>query len=48
MLVIASAEFASVLEKLPADKSVIDLVGTWNRPAGADMARLEAYEGIAW
>jgi GDP-mannose 6-dehydrogenase len=48
VLVVASAEFASLLEKLPADKSIIDLVGAWKRPAGGDTARLQAYDGIAW
>ena len=48
VLVVASAEFASLLEQLPADKSVIDLVGSWNRPAAADTAGVEAYDGIAW
>ena len=48
VLVVTSTEFASLLEQLPADKSVIDLVGSWNRPAGADTVGREAYDGIAW
>jgi GDP-mannose 6-dehydrogenase len=50
VLVVASAdrEFASLLEKLPLDKSVIDLVGAWSTDASARGAHLGAYEGIAW
>jgi GDP-mannose 6-dehydrogenase len=50
VLVVASAdrEFASLLEKLPLDKSVIDLVGAWSTDPSARSAHLGAYEGIAW
>ena len=46
VVVIASAEFAPLLEQLPKGKSVIDLVGSWN--SSADAARPESYAGIAW
>ena len=50
VLVVASAdrEFASLLEKLPLGKSVIDLVGAWSTDPSARSAHLGAYEGIAW
>jgi GDP-mannose 6-dehydrogenase len=46
VVVVASAEFAPLLAQLPAGKSVIDLVGSWER--SADAARPESYAGIAW
>ena len=50
VLVVASAdrEFASLLEKLPLGKSVVDLVGAWSTDPSARSAHLGAYEGIAW
>jgi GDP-mannose 6-dehydrogenase len=50
VVVVASAdrEFAPLLETLPAGKSVIDLVGTWNPAEGRSTAHMEAYDGIAW
>jgi GDP-mannose 6-dehydrogenase len=50
VVVIASAdrEFAPLLEKLPAGKSVIDLVGAWNSAEGKSTAHMDAYDGIAW
>jgi GDP-mannose 6-dehydrogenase len=50
VVVVASAqrEFAPLLEKLPAGKSIIDLVGAWNTAEGAGTARMDAYDGIAW
>ena len=50
VIVVASAdrEFASLLEKLPLGKSVIDLVGAWSTDPSARSAHLGAYEGIAW
>ena len=48
VVVVASAEFAPLLEQLPAGKSVIDLVGSWHRSPGADAAHPESYAGIAW
>jgi len=50
VVVIASAdrEFASLLERPPADKCLIDLVGAWNQAAGTDTPRTESYDGIAW
>jgi len=50
VVVIASAarEFPPLLEKLPAGKSIIDLVGVWNTAEGAGKARREAYDGVAW
>jgi GDP-mannose 6-dehydrogenase len=44
----ADAEFAPLLEKLAAGKSVIDLVGTWHKAEDAGDARTQAYDGIAW
>jgi len=50
VVVVASAprEFAPLLEKLAAGKSIIDLVGVWNTAEGAGNARREAYDGVAW
>jgi len=50
VVVVASAEpeFARLLDKLPAGKSVIDLVGTWHAADGQGTAHMEAYDGIAW
>jgi GDP-mannose 6-dehydrogenase len=50
VVVVASAqrEFAALLEKLPAGKSIIDLVGAWNTADGAGDARREGYDGVAW
>jgi GDP-mannose 6-dehydrogenase len=50
VVVVASADrdFAPFLEKLPAGKSIIDLVGAWDTAAGTDSARMEAYDGIGW
>jgi GDP-mannose 6-dehydrogenase len=50
VLVVASAdrEFASLLEKLPLGKSVVDLVGAWSTDPSARSAHLGAYDGIAW
>jgi len=50
VVVVASAEpeFAPLLEKLPAGKSVIDLIGTWQAAERQGTARMEAYDGIAW
>jgi len=50
VVVVASAqrEFAPLLEKLPAGKTIIDLVGAWNVAEGAGNARREGYHGIAW
>ena len=50
VVVVASAqrEFAPLLEKLPAGKSIVDLVGLWNTAEGAGNARPEAYDGVAW
>jgi GDP-mannose 6-dehydrogenase len=50
VLVVASAhrDFAPLLERLPAGKSIIDLDGVWNTAEDAGSARREAYDGIAW
>jgi len=50
VVVVASTEreFAPLLEKLPAGKSVIDLVGAWNTAEGKSTAHMDAYDGIAW
>jgi hypothetical protein len=50
VVVVASAqrEFAPLLEKLPAGKSIIDLIGAWNHAAGTGTPRTESYDGIAW
>jgi len=50
VVVVASAdrEFAALLERPPADKCLIDLVGAWNDAAGSGTARTESYDGIAW
>jgi GDP-mannose 6-dehydrogenase len=50
VLVLAAVdrEFVPLLEKIPAGKSIIDLVGAMSTAAGADTAGLEAYDGIAW
>jgi GDP-mannose 6-dehydrogenase len=50
VVVVASAdrEFAPLLEKLPASKYIIDLVGVWNTAEGAGTARMDEYDGIAW
>jgi GDP-mannose 6-dehydrogenase len=50
VVVVASAdrEFGALLERLPAGKSVIDLVGIWNTAEGKSPAHMEAYDGIAW
>ena len=50
VVVVASAqrEFAPLLEKLPAGKTIIDLVGAWNMAEGTGNARREGYHGIAW
>ena len=50
VVVVASAhrEFAPLLEKLPAGKSIIDLVGVWNTAEVAGDALRETYDGIAW
>src|SRR5499427_8944866 len=50
VVVVASAdrESAALLDKLPAGKSVIDLVGAWSTDPSARSAHLGAYEGIAW
>jgi GDP-mannose 6-dehydrogenase len=50
VLVVASSdrEFASLLEKLPLGKSVVDLVGAWSTDPSARSAHLGAYDGIAW
>jgi GDP-mannose 6-dehydrogenase len=50
VVVVASAhrEFAPLLEKLPAGKSIIDLVGVWNTAEVAGNALRETYDGIAW
>ena len=50
VVVLASAdrELAPLLAQLPAGRCVIDLVGAWNAAAGADTARPESYDGIAW
>jgi len=50
VVVVASAqrEFAPLLEKLPAGKSIIDLVGAWNPGEVAGNARPDGYDGIAW
>jgi GDP-mannose 6-dehydrogenase len=50
VVVVASAhrDFVPLLEELPTDKSIIDLVGVWNTAAGAGNTRREAYDGIAW
>jgi len=49
VVVVASAdrEFASLLERLPADKCLIDLVGAWSDTTGPGSPR-ESYDGIAW
>ena len=50
VVVVASTdrEFAVLLEKLPAGKSVIDLLGAWNTAKGKSTAHMDAYDGIAW
>jgi hypothetical protein len=50
VVVVASGqrEFAPLLGKLAAGKSIIDLVGIWNAGDAADHARREAYDGVAW
>jgi len=51
VVVVASAdrESAALLDKLPAGKSVIDLVGISNAAQGAAVTdRMPAYDGIAW
>jgi GDP-mannose 6-dehydrogenase len=50
VVVVASAhrEFAPLLEKLAAGKSIIDLVGVWNTVDGAGDAPRETYDGVAW
>jgi GDP-mannose 6-dehydrogenase len=44
----ADREFVPLLEKLPAGKSVIDLVGAWSATESAHRPHMEAYDGIAW
>jgi len=44
----ADREFVPLLEKLPAGKSVIDLVGAWSATESAHRPDMEAYDGIAW
>jgi GDP-mannose 6-dehydrogenase len=50
VVVVASVdrEFAPLLERLTAGKSVIDLVGAWSTAEGPGTAGMEAYDGIAW
>jgi GDP-mannose 6-dehydrogenase len=50
VVVVASAdqESAALLDKLPAGKSVIDLVGISNAAQGTVTDRMPAYDGIAW
>jgi len=47
VVVLASAhrEFGQLVEKVPAGKSIIDLVGLWNT---TEDSRTEAFDGIAW
>jgi GDP-mannose 6-dehydrogenase len=50
VVVVASVdrEFAPLLQRLAAGKSVIDLVGAWSTAEGTGTTAMEAYDGIAW
>jgi len=50
VVVVASVdrEFAPLLQRLAAGKSVIDLVGAWSTAEGTGTTGMEAYDGIAW
>ena len=50
VVVVASSdrEFAPLLARLAADKSVIDLVGAWSTAEGTGTTGMDAYDGIAW
>ena len=50
VIVVASAErdFRALVEKLPAGKHLIDLVGMSNGAEGAGPAARQGYDGIAW
>jgi GDP-mannose 6-dehydrogenase len=44
----AEKEFGDLVARFGANKAVIDLVGTWNLPHGAETTAMKRYDGIAW